>query len=366
MTAGSRAILGGALAGRLPSLTVTPAKAGVSPRKRRQPPPGSGFRRNDAGQRKVRGTKFISNSCAAVETNRPVPRKAVLIVNAHSRQGDDLFHDARRKLTAAGIELTSAIALKNPADLPRHVKEAVRSSAPMVIVGGGDGSLSCAVDDVVDKDIVFALLPLGTANSFARTLGIPLDLDGAVNVIATGRRKRVDLGVIDGDYFANCAAIGLSPMIGEGIPHKLKRYLGRIGYLIWAIWCLWRFKPFELTIERGEDHLSIPALEVRIANGRYHGGVEIVEDNKADTGELVVQVVTGRVKRRLVWNWLATMLRLPGREETTEDYRGRKMRIVTEPPLSISIDGEVVANTPAQVEIARCAIEVVVPGEVRT
>ena len=50
----------------------------------------------------------------------------------------------------------------------------------MVIVGGGDGSLSCAVDELVDRDCVFALLPLGTANSFARTLGIPLDLDGAI------------------------------------------------------------------------------------------------------------------------------------------------------------------------------------------
>lgn len=311
----------------------------------------------------MRGTKSVSSSCAAVETNRPVPRKAVLIVNAHSRKGRDLFHEAREKLIASGITLTAAHAVKKASTLPDHVRDAVRSGAPMVIVGGGDGSLSCTVDDLVGKDVVFAFLPLGTANSFARTLGVPLDLDGAVETIATGRRKRVDLGVIDGDYFANCAAIGLSPMIGEGIPHNLKRYLGRIGYLIWAIWCLWRFKPFKLTIEGDGAPITVPALEVRIANGRYHGGVEIVEDNKADTGELVIQVVTGKVKRRLVWNWLATMLRLPGREETTEDYRGRKMRIVTDPPLPISIDGEVLAHTPAQVEIARCAIEVVVPNE---
>ncbi len=66
----------------------------------------------------------------------------------------------------------------------------------MVIVGGGDGSLSCAVDELVERDCVFALLPLGTANSFARTLGIPLDLDGAIETIATGtppaRRSRRD------------------------------------------------------------------------------------------------------------------------------------------------------------------------------
>ena len=112
----------------------------------------------------------------------------------------------------------------------------------MVIVGGGDGSLSCAVDELVDRDCVFALLPLGTANSFARTLGIPLDLDGA---IADDRHRPAPAGrprLIDGDYFANGAAMGLSPMIGDTVPHKLKKYLGRFGYLVWAALVPVRFR----------------------------------------------------------------------------------------------------------------------------
>ena len=88
------------------------------------------------------------------------------------------------------------------------VVKAAIAKAPMVIVGGGDGSLSSAVDHFIGTNTVFAILPLGTANSFARTLGIPLDLDGAIDVIAKGRRKRIDLGCIDGDYFANAAAHG--------------------------------------------------------------------------------------------------------------------------------------------------------------
>src|SRR3546814_3371184 len=106
----------------------------------------------------------------------------------------------------------------------------------MVIVGGGDGSISGAVDSFIGCDCVFALLPLGTANSFARTLGIPVDLDGAIDVIATGRRARIDLGAIDGDYFANVAAIGMPSLIGSTIPNGLKRVLGRAGYVIWAAW----------------------------------------------------------------------------------------------------------------------------------
>jgi YegS/Rv2252/BmrU family lipid kinase len=296
-----------------------------------------------------------------VETSRSVPRQAALVINAHSRKGENLFQAAKAKLRAAGIELTHTFPVKHPSKLVETMRQAVRSGAPMVIVGGGDGSISCTVDEIVDRDVVFALLPLGTANSFARTLGIPLDLDGAIDVIANGQRRRIDLGMIDGDYFANCAAIGLSPMIGKGIPHNLKKYLGRFGYALWASWCFAHFKHFELRVMNGTTEHRMSALEVRVCNGRFHGGVEVVEDTDVDSEEIVVQVVTGRVKRRLAWNWLATYFRLPSRKESTIDIRGKRLEISTDPPLPISIDGEVLAHTPATCAIAERAIEIMVP-----
>jgi YegS/Rv2252/BmrU family lipid kinase len=297
-----------------------------------------------------------------VTETRTVPREGVLIVNAHSRKGRALFRRACFRLREAGIRLTAAHAIRDPKDLIPTVKAAVRGGAPMVIVGGGDGSLSSAVDELVDRDCVFALLPLGTANSFARTLGIPMDLQGAVDTIANGKRRRVDLGMIDGDYYANSAAIGLAPLIGATVPHKLKRYLGRIGYLGWAIWCLLRFKPFKLTVEiDGETH-TINALEVRIANGAFHGGVEVVEGAEVDSGEIVIQAVTGKDKSRLIHNWIAILTRPSARKETVRNFHGRRLRISTMPSLPISIDGEVLARTPATVEVAERAIEVVVPA----
>ncbi len=294
--------------------------------------------------------------------NPPLPRRAVLVVNAHSRRGRALFREAARKLEEAGIELIAAHAVRDPKRLIPTMREAVRSGAPMVIVGGGDGSLSCTVDEVVDRDIVFALLPLGTANSFARTLGIPLDLDGAIEVIATGRRRRIDLGMINGDYFANCAAMGLSPMIGEGVPHGLKRTLGRVGYLVWAVWCLIRIHPFRITIDDGTTAKTLWATEVRIANGGYHGGVEVVEQAGVDTGEIVVQVVTGRSSLRLIWDWFAKYWKLPARHAVTEEFHARRLRLETRPRQRISIDGEVLAKTPAIVEAAERAIVVMVPA----
>ncbi len=298
-----------------------------------------------------------------METNKPVPRDAVLVVNAHSRRGDALFREARAKLEQAGVNLIAAHAVKDPSKLNETVRRAIAEGAPMVIVGGGDGSLSGTVDDVVDRDCVFALLPLGTANSFARTLGIPLDLDGAVRTIATGKRRRIDLGIVNGDYFANCASMGLSPMIGDTVPHKLKRYLGRFGYLVWAIWCLVRFRPFKLTVDNGQEKRTVWATEVRIANGPYHGGVELVEEAEVDSGELVVQAVTGRSMSRLMWDWVAKFFKLPGRGAAAEEFYGRRLLVDTKPRLKISIDGEVLTKTPAVVEVAQRAIEVVVPAD---
>jgi len=298
-----------------------------------------------------------------VSLSQPLPKEAILIVNARSRKGADLFRDACEKLREAGVALRDSHAIKEGDDLQEEVRRAVASGVPMVIVGGGDGSLSSCVDEFVGKDCVFALLPLGTANSFARTLGVPLDLDGAVEAIASGRRRRIDLGRIEGDYFANCAAIGLSPLIGDSVPHGLKRYLGRVGYLMWAIWCLLSFRSFALEIDDGSKVHKLRALEVRIANGRYHGGVEVVDRARVDSGDMIVQAVTGRARSTLVWNWIATVLRLPARHNSTTDFHGKQLRITTRPPLPISVDGEVLFKTPAGVEVAERAIEVAVPSE---
>jgi YegS/Rv2252/BmrU family lipid kinase len=288
---------------------------------------------------------------------KALPRQAALVVNAQSRKGRDLFAQACQLLKARGIELIAAHAVRDPEQLRPTIRRVLADDPPMVIVGGGDGTLSSTVDDFVAHDAVFALLPLGTANSFARTLGIPLDLEGAIDVIACGERRRIDLGMIDGDYFANAAAIGMSPLIAESIPHGLKRYLGRIGYLGWAAIQFLRFRPFRLIV--GNETLD--AVEVRIANGRFHGGTELVDDARLDSGEIVVQAVLGNAKHRLAWSWAASILKLRARKRTVREFHGAELRIVTDPPLPISIDGEVLAHTPCTARVAEGIIEVAAP-----
>ena len=290
-----------------------------------------------------------------------LPKQAILVVNAMSRKGEDAFDEARAKLKAAGIKLIEAHAVTDPKKMDATVKAAI-ANAPMVIVGGGDGSLSSNVDHFVGEDTVFAVLPLGTANSFARTLDLPLDLDGAIEVIANGRRKRIDLGLIDKDYFANAAALGLSPLIADTVPHGLKKYLGMVGYLIWAVRVAFKFRPFKLRITLDDGSVvNSWATEARIANGTHHGGVELVEDQALDSGDIVIQAVTGKSVLGLAWSWFATLFKLRRREQTTTEWRGKKMRLEARPAQKISIDGEIAAKTPVMVEVARGAIEVAAP-----
>lgn len=292
---------------------------------------------------------------------KPLPKQAVLIVNAMSRKGADAFEQARDLLVESGVELLATHPIKDPDALRPAVCQALAEKAPMIIVGGGDGSLSSTIDDFLGTDTVFALLPLGTANSFSRTLGIPQDLEGAVRVIAEGRKLRIDLGSIDGDYFANAAAMGLSPMIAETVPHKLKRTLGMVGYLIWAARVAIQFKPFRLTIDDGSTIHRTWATEARIFNGRFHGGIELTDNACVQSGQIMVQAVTGRSLFGLAWSWFATLFKLRSREQTVTEYKGTSLKLSARPQQKISVDGELCASTPCEVSVARAAVWVAAP-----
>lgn len=294
-------------------------------------------------------------------TRRSLPVEAALVVNAHSRKGQDLFESAKAKLEQRGVQLIEAHAVIDPEQLHSVVRKVVADGAQMVIVGGGDGSMSGTVDELVGTNSIFAVLPLGTANSFARTLEIPLDLDGAIDVIATGECRRIDLGMINDDYFVNAASIGLSPMIGDTVPHKLKRYLGRVGYLLWALRCSLNFRPFRLIIEDGSTTHCLWSTEVRILNGPYHGGVELSDNADVESGEIIIQAVVGRSKLRLALDWYSKFFKLRHRVTHTQEFRGKTFKLDTKPRLRISIDGEVLARAPVSVSIAHKAVLVAVP-----
>jgi YegS/Rv2252/BmrU family lipid kinase len=289
-------------------------------------------------------------------------KSAALVVNAKSRKGQRLFENTCELMKGLPYPV-DAHAVEHPRDLEPTVRRALAKKPDLLILGGGDGTVSGLVDLMVGHNVILGVLPLGTANSFARTLGIPIDMPGAVEVIRTGVPRRIDLGMIDKDYYANCAAMGISPQIAETVPHGLKKVLGRIGYLGWAAYQFIRFRPFTLIVGEGDKAERLRVVEVRISNGPYHGGTELVESASVDSGEIVVQAVLGHFKRRLVQNWASNVFRHRSRHDEVREFRGKSLRLDTIPRLPISIDGEVLAHTPVTAHIAAAVIEVLVPAD---
>lgn len=109
----------------------------------------------------------------------------------------------------------------------------------------------------------------------------------AILIVNTKSRRGAE--AFDGVCAKLAAAIGLSPIIAETVPAKLKRYLGKGGYLLWAMWCALRFRPYRLAVTTADGRTAkLWVTEVRIANGTYHGGVQLIKHQEIDNGSIVV------------------------------------------------------------------------------
>jgi diacylglycerol kinase family enzyme len=192
-------------------------------------------------------------------------------------------------------------------------------------------------------------------------MGVPLDLDGAVDVIAKGEARKIDLGCINGDYFLNAAAMGLAPKVAESVPHGLKRTLGRLGYLIWAGWSAANFRAFRVKLEDGKRTVRMWATEVRIANGSFHGGIELIENADLKSGEIVVQVVTGRSVAKLGWSYFASATKLKARHQTVREFVASEFTLSTKPRMKVSIDGEIGRETPLKISALPNGVTIAAP-----
>lgn len=291
------------------------------------------------------------------------PRRAVLVVNTKSRKGRHLFKAAKQMLRERGVTLDGAYSVRNPERLPEIVREAVAAGSEFIIVGGGDGTVSSVVDHVAHKSVTLGILPLGTANCFARTLTVPFDLEGAIGVLLDGKAVEVDLGRVGTDLFANALAIGMPSIVNQGIPAGLKKYLGRVGYAIYGLSALLRFKPFHCTVITDVETREFQALEVRVVNGSFLGGLRVADDSNVESEDMVVQIVQGTKRRHLVETWLRSMLGKPPARKRIVSMRGRKIRIETRPSEPVSVDGEVLAQTPIDCAVERQSLRVMVPAD---
>lgn len=298
---------------------------------------------------------------AALEQEIKESRRAVLVVNTCSRHGARAYSEAKRRLTEAGMSLDAAYPVRHGERVPEIVRDEVAKGHKFIIVGGGDGTISSVVDHFAYTNVVFGVLPLGTANDFARTIGIPLDLAGAIDVLVNGKVADLDLGKIDDDYFANGASIGMPSIVGRATPHALKRWLGRGAYALVGMKKFIRYRPFSCIITADGKQTSMSVLDIRIASGGYHGGALIVREANPDDGNIVVQVLEGSSKWTLAKAWMRMATHTPLHRSEVKIFRAPELTIDTDPKQHVAIDGEVITQTPIRVSVAREALLLMTP-----
>ena len=287
-------------------------------------------------------------------------KKALLLVNRHSRQGKKKFQLAVDTLSELNFELV-VIPCDHPSQIPEIITQQA-SKVDLVIIGGGDGTLNLAVDSLVAHHLPLGILPMGTANDLARTLGIPLGIKEACQVIATGKVDYIDLGWVNGKYFFNVASLGLSVKITENLSAQAKRRWGSLAYLITALKVIRYSIPFAAEITIDDVSVNVKTIQIAIGNGCYYGGgMAVAKDAKINDQRLDLY----SLELQNWWQIFPLIWTFPqGRHNSLpwvrslQAYPEQTITINTAKPLSINTDGELTVNTPATFKVIPNALQV--------
>jgi diacylglycerol kinase (ATP) len=288
-------------------------------------------------------------------------RRAALVVNTRSRRGQRLYREARARLRAAGFDLLGSVPADRAGGLAASLTAAMEQQPDLLIVGGGDGTISEAARRLAYQDMALGILPLGTTNNFARTLGIPRGLAGAIGVLADGKVADVDLGRAGDAIFANLTSAGLSAHVAAHVPHQLKRVAGRAAYPLTALAILPRHQAFHASITAGSRTYTLETHQLNIANGSFHAGRRITGDASADDRLLLVYRLGGRERATLISATVRHAVRGARRTLSEPAFLAvSELRLETDPPLPLDVDGEIRGRTPVRIALAPEALRVMV------
>jgi len=306
---------------------------------------------------------------------KAVPLESVaLLVNGASRRGAAAYEAARRALTGhRGLVLISAELVRDPTGITAAARRAVESGCALLVVGGGDGTIGTVAGLLADRPVghrpALAVLPLGTANDFARTLGLPSDLGGSVSTLTSGKVVDVDLGRANGAPFLNVASLGLSVGATRALRPGLKRRLGPAAYPVAALVAYRRHRPFRARLEFPDGDFApldlSNLLQVAVANGRHYGGGNTVAPDAGIDDHILdlYAIRAGRLRDHLS---LARLLRDGTliEHDHVQHLVTSAVTLRTDEPEAVNLDGELAATSPVEFRVQRDAFEVVVPAHV--
>ena len=265
-------------------------------------------------------------------------------------------------LKAAGID--GDIELIDGGDCEVRAKAIAERGDKLVIVGGGDGSISAAASALVGSNTALGILALGTLNHFARDLGIPSDLDEAAKLIGAGHQRRVDVAEMNGRIFINNSAIGLYPLMVLDRDKQRKR-LGRskrLAMLVASARTLARFNHQRLTLTVNDDKARIDTPLLFVGNNDYRldiGGAG--ERESLDDGELSVFVMRKKTRRGLIAASIRALLNRSRDDDMVRLDHVQRLRVDSRKSrLAVSLDGEVVRSVPPlDYRIRKAALRVI-------
>ncbi|BAU15944.1 diacylglycerol kinase, catalytic region (plasmid) [Leptolyngbya sp. NIES-3755] len=289
-------------------------------------------------------------------------KRALLLVNPYARRGGQSASQVIETLQNLGFELINAYPSQ-----PHLLSEVIRRyqhQVDMVIVGGGDGTLNAAAEGLVDTQLPFGILPLGTANDLAHTLGIPMTLNEACRVIANGQLQPIDLGWVNGQYFFNVASLGLSIQITQYLNRQFKRRWGILAYAIAALKTVWRIRPFSAEIDIDGKRTQIRTIQITVGNGHFYGGGMAV-CNQATINDQRLHLLSFNV--RYWWQLIPLIPALrQGRPLTRTGIhvcQCQEIDLYTRKSYAINTDGEITTHTPAQFRVIPKAVKVFLPQQ---
>lgn len=289
---------------------------------------------------------------------------SVLIVNTKSRSGRESFNQAVVALQHAGVNLIGSYPLVDCGKLPDLTKKLIEQGVKTIIIGGGDGTLSCVVDQLRSKDITLGVLPLGTANDFATTLNIPTTIEEACQVIANGRVHRIDLGIANDICYLNVASVGFGAAVAASVSNDDKKTLGPFAYAFSAAEAAVTTKPFNARLTFSNQVVETEAIHIAVANGRLYGGGNVVtNDARIDDRELIVVIFEPMGPPDMLQ--IGLHLKDGGYVRNPHVRVFRRVQHVQLEVVGssqrLNIDGEIKSHTPVEFKIAPSALKVIVP-----
>lgn len=284
----------------------------------------------------------------------------MLVVNPKSRDGhSEVLTEAIDLLRNSGIEVK--VCVTESASHMASCIENYREQEGVVIVAGGDGTISSALESIYKSKQTLAIFPMGTANDLARSLGVRQDILAAAQVIIDDKRERINLAKVNSSYFVNVAHIGLGVDVTRELTSEMKKYFGVFAYLGAFTSVMKRNKSFRVTIKADGWERSVRAIHLAVGNGRYYGGGNIVDD---DSTLLDGQLNLFCLKPIRWWRLLLLGINFRNgnlrKAERVVCKKAKKISVNTSKSKRVEADGEFKTDTPAEFEVIPKAIEAIV------